>query len=98
MLVPYHEAFGSGFDGGLQVLVLLRKGDFAMDTTATPEEQAYLRSGRRVELDEIPAPKFITWVRGGIKEQLSDRLVPGDRVLEDAYRRALVVTRLNRGS
>ena len=42
------------------------KGGFPMDTIATKEEQAFLQSGRRVELNAFTAPQFIEWLVGGL--------------------------------
>jgi hypothetical protein len=72
------------------------KGSFGLDTTATKEEQAYLRRGQRVELNAFTAPQFIAWLEGKIREHLRGRLVPADGVLAAAYRRAWVLTRVNR--
>jgi hypothetical protein len=73
------------------------KGDFAADSIATEEEQEYLRSGRRVELNEFTSPDFIKWFEGFLTEHLGkERLIPGDRVLEEAYRRAMALAEINR--
>src|SRR5262249_24102237 len=40
------------------------EGHFASDTITTQEEQAYLRSGRRVELNELTAPQFVERLAG----------------------------------
>jgi hypothetical protein len=72
------------------------RGDFADDSIATPEEQEFLRSGRRVELNAFTAPEFIEWLEGKLTEHLGKkRFVPNDDVLGDAYRRALVVAEIN---
>ena len=73
------------------------KGNFAADSIATEEEQEYLRSGRRVELNEFTSPQFIEWLEAKLTEHLGEeRLIPPDEVLKQAYRRALAVARLNR--
>ncbi len=73
------------------------KGYFPSDTIATPEEQQFLRSNRRVELNAFTAPQFIEWLETKLKENgLKARLIPQDEVLEAAYRRALAVARINR--
>jgi hypothetical protein len=72
------------------------RGHFAPDTIATPEEQAFLRSGRRVELNAFTAPQFIEWLEGKLTEHgLGKRLIPADNILELAYRRALAVAKIN---
>jgi hypothetical protein len=72
------------------------KGRFAEDSIATNEEREYLSGGRRVELNELTAPQFVQWLEGKLKDNLPGRLVPGDDVLEKAYRRAVAVARINR--
>src|SRR5262249_36085963 len=73
------------------------KGGFAADSIATEEEQDYLRSGRRIELNEFTSPDFIRWLEEKLTEHLGKkRLIPGDGVLEEAYRRALAVAEINR--
>ena len=71
-------------------------GRFAPDSICTEEEKAYLRSGRRIELNEFTAPQFVQWLVSKLKQYLPQRLVPSDDVLEDAYRRALAVARINK--
>ena len=71
-------------------------GDFASDSICTGVEKKFLRSGRRVELNAFTAPQFIEWIEDKLTEQgLAKRLVPGDEVIEAAYRRAVVIARLN---
>jgi hypothetical protein len=72
------------------------EGTFAPDSIATEEEQEYLRAGRRVELNQLTAPQFLEWLEGKLEEHLPERLIPDDKVLEDAYRRAVAIARLNR--
>jgi hypothetical protein len=71
------------------------KGHFARDSIATKEEQAFLRSNRRVELNAFTAPQFIEWLETKLGEHLPQRLIPGDAVLANAYRRALALARIN---
>jgi hypothetical protein len=63
---------------------------------ATEEEVAFLRSGRRVELNAFTSPQFIEWLEAKLNAHLARRLLPADDVLRDAYRRAMVVARLNK--
>jgi hypothetical protein len=73
------------------------KGHFARDSIATAEEQAFLRSGRRIELNAFTSPQFIEWLEAKLREHgLGKRLIPTDKVLEDAYRRALAIAAINR--
>jgi hypothetical protein len=73
------------------------RGDFPWDTIATPEEQAFLRSNRRVELNAFTAPQFIEWLERKLTEHLGcKRFIPDDAILADAYRRALAVAEINR--
>jgi hypothetical protein len=71
-------------------------GGFAPDSIATPEEQEFLRSGQRVELNEFTSPQFIEWLEASLAEHLPGRLIPGDEVLAAAYRRALATAEVNR--
>jgi hypothetical protein len=71
-------------------------GSFAPDTTATKEEQAFLRSNRRIEMNAFTARQLIEWFETKLNERLKGkRLVPTDDVLEMAYRRAIVAARIN---
>src|SRR5262249_11291739 len=72
------------------------KGRFPRDTITTPEEREFLRSNRRVELNAFTAPQFIEYVESSLRKYLKERLIPEDAVLADAYRRALVLARINR--
>jgi hypothetical protein len=72
------------------------KGYFASDSIATKEEREFLESGQRVELNAFTSPQFIEWLEAKLTEHLPERLIPGDTVLGDAYRRALVVSKINR--
>jgi hypothetical protein len=71
------------------------EGGFTSDSICTPEERAFLRSDRRIELNAFTVPQFIEWLVEKLRHLLPERLVPSDDILESAYRRALVVTRLN---
>jgi hypothetical protein len=72
------------------------KGGFAADSICTKEEKEYLRSGRRVELNAFTSPQLIEWLETKLTEQgLGKRLVPSTDVLNDAYRRAIVVSTIN---
>jgi hypothetical protein len=70
-------------------------GHFAPDSIATKEEKAFLRSGQRIELNEFTSPQFVEYLEAKLRQHLPERLIPPDSVLEDAYRRALAVARIN---
>jgi hypothetical protein len=73
------------------------RGAFAPDTIATKEEQTFLRSNRRFELNAFTAPQFIDWIETQLAKYLKGkRLMPSDDVLEKAYRRAVVANEINR--
>jgi hypothetical protein len=73
------------------------RGHFGPDSIATAEEQAFLKSGRRVELNAFTSPQFIEWLEAKLTKHLGgNRLIPGDDVLADAYRRALALARINK--
>jgi hypothetical protein len=76
------------------------KGYFSSDTIATPEEQDFLRSDRRVELNAFTAPQFIEWLEAKLTHHLGgERLIPADdEVLENAYRRALALATINKAN
>jgi hypothetical protein len=64
---------------------------------ATPKEIAYLRSGRRVELNALVGYAWPDWIEAKLEKHLNDRkVVPPDDVLADAYKNAHTVIRLNR--
>jgi hypothetical protein len=71
-------------------------GYFASDSICTAAERKYLQSGRRVELNAFTAPQFIEWIETKLSEQgLGKPFVPDDETLNDAYRRAVIICRLN---
>jgi hypothetical protein len=71
-------------------------GGFASDSICTQREREFLQSGRRVELNAFTSPQFIEWLDNKLTEQgLTKRLIPDDETLHAAYRRALVIARLN---
>jgi hypothetical protein len=73
------------------------RGDFPWDTIATPQEQEFLRSNRRVELNAFTAPQFIEWIERKLTEHLGKtQFIPADDILADAYRRALAVAEINK--
>ena len=51
--------------------------------------------GRRVELNAMSSPQFITWLEGKLKKHGVKKFVPGDDVLEVAFKRASMVHKLN---
>jgi hypothetical protein len=72
------------------------RGGFASDTICTEEEQEFLESGRRIELNAFTAPQFIEWLEAKLTERLNGkRLIPTDYIVEKAYRRALAVAEIN---
>jgi hypothetical protein len=80
----------------LQSEHVMFKGDFAWNSICTADEQAYLRSNRRVELNAFTSPEFIEWLEGKLMALgLGKRLIPADDVLVAAYRRAKMVARMN---
>jgi hypothetical protein len=70
--------------------------DWNADKFCTAEEEAFLRSGKRVELNAFTSPQFIEWLEGHLTKHLPARLIPDDEALQAAYRRALVVAEINR--
>jgi len=72
------------------------KGDFGLDTIATPEEQDFLRSNRRVELNAFTSPDFIKWIESKLEEHGIKKVIPDDDTLEKAYRRAYQIAAINR--
>jgi hypothetical protein len=71
-------------------------GGFAADTITTAEEREFLKGGERVELNAMTSPQLVEWLETKLQEQLPNRLVPNDRVLKNAYRRALAAAEINR--
>ncbi len=62
----------------------------------TADEIKFMNSGRRVELNAFTSPQFLEWLEGKLKKHLPKRLVPSDDILESAYRRGLLVSKINR--
>jgi hypothetical protein len=72
------------------------KGSFPADSPCTEEEKAYLSSGRRIELNEFTSPQLVECLESKLDAVFQGkRLLPADDILEQAYRRALVVAQLN---
>jgi hypothetical protein len=69
-------------------------GHFQDDTYATKEEQAFLKTDRRIELNAFTSPQFVEWLESKLSEHLK-KFVPADDVLEDAYRRAITINLIN---
>jgi DNA topoisomerase VI subunit B len=75
------------------------RGKFSDESIATKAEQAYLMKGRRVELNAFTAPQFIEWVETKLVENgltPTERLVPDEHILGDAWKRAILVARANK--
>ncbi len=70
--------------------------DWNYEGFCTEDEEAFLRSGRRVELNAFTSPQLIEWLESKLTEHLPDRLVPDDDTLADAYRMAIVVAEINK--
>jgi hypothetical protein len=71
-------------------------GGFAADSIATEEEQEFLRSGQRVELNAMTSPQLVQWLETKLATHLPRRLIPRDDVFAQAYRRALAAAKINR--
>jgi hypothetical protein len=81
---------------GLEAESVRFKGEFGSDSIATPEEQEFLRSNRRVELNAFTSENFIKWIEAKLKEHGITKVVPDDDTLEAAYRRAYRIASINR--
>jgi len=71
------------------------RGDFAPDSICTKSEKEFLRSGRRVELNAFTSPQFIDWLESKLDTHLERQFIPDDAILKDAYRRAIVIGKVN---
>jgi len=69
-------------------------GHFQDDTYATKEEQEFLKSNRRIEMNAFTSPQYVEWTVSKLSHHLK-KFVPADDVLEDAYRRAIAVAKIN---
>lgn len=72
------------------------KGVFDHDTIATPEEQAFLRSDRRVELNAFTSADFVRWIEAKLDEHGIQKVIPNRDTLRAAYGRAYQTRFLNR--
>lgn len=70
------------------------KGHFADNSICTAAEQEFLKSNRRVELNAFTSPQFIEWLESKLSAALPTRLVPDHTTLSDAYRRAILLARI----
>jgi hypothetical protein len=72
------------------------RGQFPEDSPCTDEEKAFLRSKHCIELNSFSSPQLIEWLESKLDEVFhGQRLIPADHVLQQAYRRALVVAQIN---
>jgi len=70
-------------------------GGFARDSICTAAERSFLESNRRVELNSFTSPQFIEWLETKLAQHLTQRLIPSDEVLADAYRHAMAIAAIN---
>lgn len=80
---------------GLESEAVRFKGKFGRDSIATEEEKAFLRGNKRVELNAFTSGDFIKFIEAKLKQHKIKKVVPDDDVLEQAYRRAYQVARIN---
>ncbi len=67
------------------------------DSWATPEEREFLRSGRRVELNEFMPADFLKFIEEKLVAHGVKKTIPGTSDLEAAYRRAYHLEFVNQG-
>lgn len=72
------------------------KGGFSPDSLATPEEQQFLRSGQRVEINSFASGDLIAFIEGKLAEHGVAKVIPERDTLEKAYRRAYRTCLINR--
>ena len=72
-------------------------GDFDLyDDNVTDAEKAFLRKGQRVELNAFTSPDFVAFVEKKLKVAgIREKLVPDNKTLGDAYRRAHAIAEIN---
>jgi hypothetical protein len=62
----------------------------------TDAEYEFLDGNERVEINALTAPQFIEWLESKLTaEGLGKRLIPDDRTVESAFRRAFAMARIN---
>lgn len=62
---------------------------------ATPEEADFIAGGTRVELNELPGDQFIEFVVGKLEQHGVEKVVPNEKTLADAWRRAHAAKKIN---
>jgi hypothetical protein len=68
----------------------------SMPDNVTAEEEAYLRGGRRVELNAFTSPDFVKFVEEKLRGAgIEQKYIPDDDALLDAFRRANLIAKLN---
>lgn len=72
------------------------KGDFPVGSWASEDDRDFLRSGQRVELNAFTSEDFIRWIESKLEEHGIRKVIPDDETLDEAYRRALQITTVNR--
>ena len=49
--------------------------------------------GQRVELNAMTSDQLVKWLEGKLREAGVEKVIPDDKILEEAYKRAVLVTR-----
>ena len=81
---------------GLESERCTKPAKFKPDSLATAEEQKFLLSGRRVELNAFTSPDFVKWLETKLRENgIDEEFVPVGDVLEATFRRAVFRESLN---
>ena len=80
---------------GLEAEAVRFKGDFILETRASKEDQDFLRSGRRVELNAFTSEDFIKWIESKLAEHGIKKVIPDEDTLQAAYRRAYQIMVIN---
>lgn len=68
-------------------------GEIDQELGLTAEEEEFLQSQRRVELNAFSSPQFVQWLEAGLKSAgiKPDSFIPRDEVLGEAWQRARTI-------
>jgi hypothetical protein len=72
------------------------EGKFPAGTWASKDEQEFLWSGKRVELNAFTSEDFIAWIEAKLEEHGIKKVIPDDETLDQAYRRVFQIAIVNR--
>jgi hypothetical protein len=66
-----------------------------LDGWLEADEKEFLASGKRVELNAFTSPDLIKWIEAKLEEHGIEKVIPGEKILRDAFKRIWVSETVN---